>query len=101
MRQRITFLHEPQHGIDPATVQVTDNSLTGPVLPALREDRVTLALEELPPALRHVLEATCHELHVRWVSPYAYETASPLFSRLPPGLHLFYTPRSESPQDLE
>lgn len=99
MRQRITFLHKPHNGVDPATVQITDNSLTGPVLPALREDRVTLALDELPQELRQVLE-TSHELHIRWVSPYAYETVSPLFSRLPPGFHLFYTPRPES-RDLE
>lgn len=99
MRQRITFLHNPQNGIDPATVKITDNSLTGPVIPALREDRVTLALDELPQELRQVLE-TCHELHIRWVSPYSYETVSPLYSRLSPGFHLFYTPRPEA-QDIE
>lgn len=95
MRQRITFLHKPEHGVDPATIKVTDNSLTGPVVPALREDRLTLALDELPDELRQVLQ-TCHELHIRWVSPYAYDTISPLFSRLSPGFHLFYTPAQDS-----
>lgn len=95
MRQRITFLHKPQDGPDPASLKVTDSSLTGPVLPAVREDRVTLALEELPHELRQVLQS-CHELHIRWVSPYAYDIVSPLFSRLPPGFHLFYTPQPES-----
>lgn len=99
MRQRITFLHQPQHGVDPAAVHITDNSLTGPVLPALREDRLTLALDELPQELRRVLE-TCHELHIRWVSPYAYETLSPLYSRLSPGFHLFYTPQPD-PHNVE
>lgn len=91
MRQRITFLHKPQDGVDPATFKVTDTSIHGPVLPAVREDRITLALDELPDELRQFLE-NCHELHIRWVSPYPYETVSPLLSRLSPGFHLFYTP---------
>ncbi|KUI58774.1 Protein pbn1 [Cytospora mali] len=52
MRQRVTFLHKPEDGIDPALLKVTDSSLTGPSLKAAREDRVTLALEELPEELR-------------------------------------------------
>ncbi|KAF3770240.1 PIG-X-domain-containing protein [Cryphonectria parasitica EP155] len=95
MRQRITFLHRPQDAVDPSTFKVLDSSLTGPVLPAVREDRVTLALDELPDALRQVLQSS-HELHVRWVSPHPYDTVSPLFSRLSPGFHLFYTPQPES-----
>lgn len=95
MRQRITFLHKPQDGLDPATLKVTDSSLTGPVLPAVREDRVTLALDELPDELRQVLQSL-HELHIRWTSPDPYETVSPLFSRLPPGFHAFYTPQTGS-----
>lgn len=99
MRQRITFLHKPQDGIDPATLKVTDGSLSGPVLPAVREDRITLALDELPDELRQLLQ-NCHELHIRWVTPDPYDTVSPLFSRLAPGFHLFYTPGSHSvPQD--
>lgn len=99
MRQRITFLHKPQDGVDPETIKVTDISLTGPVLPAVREDRITLALDELPRELRQFLQK-CHELHVRWVSPYHFDTVSPLLSRLSPGFHLFYTPGSQTvPQD--
>lgn len=95
MRQRVTFLHKPEDGIDPAVLKVTDSSLAGPELTAAREDRVTLALDELPDELRQVLQS-CHELHIRWVSPYAYDSVSPLYSRLPPGFHLFYTPQAES-----
>ncbi|KAJ4419326.1 protease B nonderepressible form [Gnomoniopsis sp. IMI 355080] len=99
MRERITFLHRPQDGVDPATIKVTDSSLIGPVLPAVREDRITLALDELPGELRRFLQ-NCHELHIRWVSPYHYDTVSPLLSRLSPGFHLFYTPGSQTvPQD--
>ncbi|KAJ4391761.1 protease B nonderepressible form [Gnomoniopsis smithogilvyi] len=99
MRQRITFLHKPQDGVDPAAIKVTDSSLTGPILPAVREDRITLALDELPGELRRFLQR-CHELHIRWVSSYHYDTVSPLLSRLSPGLHLFYTPGSQTvPQD--
>lgn len=95
MRQRITFLHRPQDAVDPRSFKVTGSSLTGPVLPSVREDRVTLALDELPLELRQLLQS-CHELHIRWVSPFSYDTVSPLLSRLSPGFHLFYTPQSES-----
>lgn len=95
MRQRVTFLHKPEDAVDPAIFKVTDSSLTGPVLTTAREDRITLALEELPEELSQVLQ-TCHELHIRWVSPYVYGSVSPLFSRLSPGFHLFYTPQTES-----
>lgn len=99
MRQRITFLHKPQDGIDPATLKVTGSSLSGPVLPAVREDRITLALDELPRELHQLLQ-NCHELHIRWVSTHSYDTVSPLLSRLSPGFHLFYTPGSRTvPQD--
>lgn len=95
MRQRVTFLHKPEDAIDPAILKVTDSSLTGPVLTTAREDRVTLSLDELPEELNQVLQS-CHELHIRWVSPYSYDSVSPLYSRLPPGFHLFYTPQTES-----
>lgn len=95
MRQRITFLHRPQDGVDPATFKITDTSLSGPVLSAVREDRITLALEELPEELRHFLQS-CHELHIRWVSPRPFDSVSPLLSRLSPGFHLFYTPGSHT-----
>lgn len=94
MRQRTTFLHKPEDGVDPASFKVTDTSLTGPELSSVREDRATLALEELPDELRQVLQR-CHELHIRWVTANPHETLSPLVSRLPPGFHLFYTPQPE------
>lgn len=95
MRQRITFLHRPEDAVDPRSFKVTDTSLTGPVLPSVREERVALALDELPLELRQLLQS-CHELHIRWVSPYSYDTVSPLLSRLSPGFHLFYTPQPDS-----
>ncbi|KAK7728410.1 protease B nonderepressible form [Diaporthe eres] len=95
MRQRITFLHKPEDAPDPSSLVVTDTSLTGPALSAAREDRITLALEELPEELRQVLQS-CHELHIRWVSSHPYDTISPLYSRLSPGLHVFFTPRADS-----
>ncbi|KAG8165855.1 hypothetical protein KVR01_004407 [Diaporthe batatas] len=95
MRERITFLHRPEDAVDPASIAVTGTSLTGPALSAAREDRITLALEELPEELRQVLQS-CHELHIRWVSTHPYDTISPLYSRLSPGLHVFFTPRADS-----
>lgn len=95
MRQRISFLHKPEDAVEPSSLVVTGTSLTGPALPAAREDRITLALEELPEELRQVLQS-CHELHIRWVSSQPYDSISPLYSRLSPGLHVFFTPRADS-----
>ncbi len=91
MRQRTTFFHKNEDGIEPSSLRISDRSITGPDVLAVREDRVTLALDELPAELRELLSKS-HELHVRWVSPHPYEAIGPWNSRLPPGLHVFYTP---------
>ena len=36
-----------------------------------------------------------HEIHIRWTSTENYDAPVPYASRLPPGLHVFYTPRNE------
>ncbi|OAA65742.1 protein pbn1 [Niveomyces insectorum RCEF 264] len=93
MRQRTTFFHRPQSPVDPALLHLTDAALTGPVVQAVREDRVTLALDELPAELRAFLGDDVQRLHVRWAGARADdEPVSPLFARLAPGLHVFYTP---------
>ena len=91
MRQRVTFFQKPDRPVDPARLQITDSSLAGPDIEAAREERITLALDELPTELRKILTGS-HELHIRWISSETYDSISPLFSRLSPGLHLFYTP---------
>ncbi|RYP79181.1 hypothetical protein DL771_000159 [Monosporascus sp. 5C6A] len=91
MRQRTTFFHRNENGIEPASLKIAGRSISGPDFLAAREDRVTLGLEELPTELQELLRKS-HELHIRWVSPYAYESVGPWSSRLPPGLHVFYTP---------
>lgn len=95
MRQRVTFFHKPGSPVDPASLRIAETSLSGPNIEAAREDRVTLALDELPAELRTVLRGA-HELHIRWVSSRAFDSISPLFSRLSPGFHLFYTPREDA-----
>ncbi|KAF4621537.1 hypothetical protein G7Y89_g14539 [Cudoniella acicularis] len=95
MRQRITYLQQPQDSVDPKLLGVTSNTISTKKLDAAREDRVTFGFDELPQELYRVLKAS-HELHVRWVSRDAYDTISPLVSRLSPGLHAFYTPQRNS-----
>ncbi|KAJ8106071.1 hypothetical protein ONZ43_g7186 [Nemania bipapillata] len=95
MRHRITFFHRNEHGIEPSSLKLEDRSITGPELVAVREHRVTLALEELPAELRELLD-DIHELHIRWNSPQAHQSLGPWNSRLPPGLHAFYTPQTAS-----
>jgi hypothetical protein len=95
VRQRITFLHRENEAIQPSALHITGTSIHGPEYEAAREDRLTVALDELPAELRDVL-GQCHELHARWISPYAYESLSPLWARASPGLHVFYTPQNET-----
>lgn len=92
MRQRITFFHRPESPVDPALLKITDTLLAGPNIDTAREDRITLALDELPGELQDLLTDT-HQLDLRWAAPSAYEAVGPLFSRISPGLHLFYSPR--------
>ncbi|OBT84420.1 hypothetical protein VE02_07110 [Pseudogymnoascus sp. 03VT05] len=94
MRQRITFVHEPQDGIDPKSIGVHTNTLSVSGLKAAREDHITLALDELPEDLRVALSQT-KELHIRYVTPASYESIPPFNSQLSPGLHVYYTPKIE------
>jgi hypothetical protein len=95
MRQRITYLQEPQDSVDPSTLKVTKNSISASDVKAAREEKITFGLKELPEELVRVLEDS-HELHVRWVSEAPYEAIAPLVSRLSSGLHVFYTPQRNS-----
>jgi hypothetical protein len=92
MRQRITFLQEPQDSLDPKLLHVERNSIATKYLKAAREDKITFSLDELPQELYLLLKAS-HELHIRWSSSRSYETIAPLVSRLSPGLHVFWTPQ--------
>ncbi|OBT62112.1 hypothetical protein VE03_09009 [Pseudogymnoascus sp. 23342-1-I1] len=94
MRQRITFVHEPQDGIDPDTIGIHTNTLSVSGLKAAREDQITLPLAELPQELREALSQT-KELHIRYVTPASYESIPPFNSQLSPGLHVYYTPKTE------
>ncbi|KAL2270431.1 hypothetical protein VTJ83DRAFT_2615 [Remersonia thermophila] len=91
MRERITYIQKLGDGLDPSTVRVDAGAIRAPDVHAVREDRLTLTLDELPEELRTLLGDT-QDLHIRWVSTDAYETVSPLLARLPPGLHVFFTP---------
>jgi hypothetical protein len=92
MRQRITYLQEPEDSIDPKLLKVAKDSISTERLKAAREERITFGFDELPQELYRVLKAS-HEVHVRWVSQELYYGIPPLVSRLGPGLHVFYTPQ--------
>lgn len=97
MRERITLVQLPGGELDESALRITSSSLQGPVVSAAREDRLTVGLDELPQELHDFLEESALELHIRWSSPRTHETTSPFYSRLPPGLHVFFTPRLKSP----
>lgn len=97
MRQRITYFHKNENGVEPRALKLSGRSISGPDIIAEREDRITLALEELPIELQHVLRES-QELYIRWQKPTAFTTIGPWNSKIPPGLHVFYTPgNSEKP----
>jgi hypothetical protein len=98
MRQRITFVHEPQDGIDPKSIGIHTNTLSFSGLKAAREDRITFALAELPRELGAALNRT-QELHVRYVTPSSYDSIPPFNSQLSPGLHVHYIPKLNARKD--
>lgn len=94
MRQRTTFFHRNEDGIEPADLKITSDALTGPELTAIREDKITLGLHELPGELRELLGRSS-ELHLRWESPSRRDVTELWPARLSPGLHVFHTPRDD------
>ncbi|KAL1302587.1 hypothetical protein AAFC00_002965 [Neodothiora populina] len=102
MKQRITYLLKNAHeqgGVDPATLEVSKDSLKIPGLNGAKEWRITVGAKELPQEIWQVLKLS-HELHIRWTSATPYDAISPLVSRTPPGLHVFFTPRKDASQDV-
>lgn len=93
MRHRITFFHRNENGIEPSSLKIDGRSILGPDLIAVREHRITLALDELPAELRELLSHV-QQLYIRWSTPQIHDTLGPWNSRLPPGLHTFYTPQT-------
>lgn len=98
MRRRSTFFHAPQLDIDPSQLQLSGNTFFITDLDAAREERLTVGLEELPREIVEVLEQA-HELHLHWATESLYNTSTPLFSRISPGLHISYTPLNEQQED--
>ncbi|KAK3692710.1 PIG-X [Podospora appendiculata] len=94
MRERITFIQKLGDSQEPSAFKINGGVISGPEIDAVREDKLTFALDDLPSEL-HTLLYGIHELHVRWVSPVASETVAPFLARLPPGFHLFFTPGKE------
>ncbi|KAK0645888.1 PIG-X [Cercophora newfieldiana] len=92
MRERITYLQKLGSSLPPSALTITPTSLTGPSVSAIREERLTFALDELPAELSSILKNDVHELHVRWVNPVAYESVGAMVARVPGGWHLFWTP---------
>jgi hypothetical protein len=91
MRERVTYVQKLGDSLEPSALTFDGGAIRGPEVHAVREDRLTIALDELPRELQ-ALVAGAKDLHIRWVSTTAYEAVSPLLARLPPGFHLFFTP---------
>jgi hypothetical protein len=112
MKQRITYLLHEAGGVDPATLDVTGDSIKLPGLKAAKEWRLTLGTRDLPKevwrcsllksyldferltVILKVVEVLdqSHEIHIRWSAERNYDAVTPFSSRVPSGFHVFYTP---------
>ncbi|KKA26761.1 hypothetical protein TD95_001702, partial [Thielaviopsis punctulata] len=101
MRQRVTFVHPPEAAIDPDAITVKSHSLSAPDLSsAVREDRFTLGPADIPAVPAEILDRY-QELHIRWAGADSYQTLEPFSSRVPPGLHVFFTPLQDPEVDTK
>ena len=55
MRERITFIHDEENGFDPDQLRLDNNTLHIGGLKAVREDRLTFSLQELPQEVETVV----------------------------------------------
>ncbi|RMZ91216.1 hypothetical protein DV736_g1532, partial [Chaetothyriales sp. CBS 134916] len=100
MRRRSTFIVPDGTPFDADDLIVRRQRLSFAGVQAAREERITWALKELPEELGQML-LQAQELHIRWAAEHSYSGISPFLSRLPSGLHVFYTPLdSQSEEDL-
>lgn len=92
MKARVTFILDGEREFSPEQLSIAQDSLNVAEVPVdIREDRITLGLDEVQDEIRVALEQT-HELHLRWQSPDFINAPEPYSSRVAPGLHVHYTP---------
>ncbi|PFH59861.1 hypothetical protein XA68_11753 [Ophiocordyceps unilateralis] len=94
MRERVTFVHSPDAHVEPSALQLQPAGLVGPATTAIRQDRLTFALNELPLELGSFLR-TAGAVHVRWTTAEEHDSLEPFSSRLSPGLWLSFTPLTD------
>ncbi|KAF5622415.1 uncharacterized protein FTJAE_10903 [Fusarium tjaetaba] len=92
MRERVTFIHN-DYTLDPEQLDNQEAGLLGPQIESVRQDKLTIPLDELPSELTDILQEY-EALHIRWASPVKSETLDPFTSRISPGLHVYVTPES-------
>ncbi|PWW76670.1 PIG-X-domain-containing protein [Tuber magnatum] len=100
MKQRSTFIVSESHGTLPENFSLNKDSFIIKALPpsAVREDRVTFGIHELPTEIRGAL-GSCREVHLKLTSGDIYESIDPYSSRTPAGLHMFLSPEQGTSPD--
>ncbi|KAM4065835.1 PIG-X/PBN1 domain-containing protein [Hirsutella rhossiliensis] len=98
MRETVTFVYPPDGAVDPKAFHVQPAGLLGPAADVVRQDRLTVGLDQLPPDIASLLQGY-HALHLTWTSPHAYDTLEPFSSRQSPGLRVFLTPSAKRAHD--
>jgi hypothetical protein len=99
MRERITFVHPPHARVDADLPTVDDAGLRGPRVESVREDKLTVPLDQLPSSVSTVLRAFSR-LRLQWASPHSYDTLDPYAARVSPGLHVSCAPFPRTGVDL-
>ncbi|PHH86944.1 hypothetical protein CDD83_9550 [Cordyceps sp. RAO-2017] len=99
MRERVAFVHAQGAHVEPEALKIQPAGLLGPSADAVRQDRFTVPVEELPVELASLLRGY-HALHLRWTSPQQYSTLEPFSSRQSPGLHVLATPAADRSHHL-
>lgn len=100
MRQRITFIHEPQDAIDPKSFELSKDGEYGPSLTlkglkAAREDRIVFSYDDLSKDVREIFERT-DETHIKHVQPGSNKSLPPFSARIGSGLHVSFKDKGEA-----
>ncbi|KAF7846148.1 hypothetical protein BT93_L5129 [Corymbia citriodora subsp. variegata] len=98
MRRRSTFIHKPEHAINPDDIVIVNQTLHFSGLRAAREERFTFGINDLPDQVRDLLTRS-GSIRIRWTSQHRYGPVSPFLARSAAGLFVEFTPQEHRPND--
>ena len=100
MRERVTFVYPKNSEGEAGDLDIHESGLLGPQASLARQDRLTIALAELPKEIREVLKDFV-KVDIRWGTSSAHDTLDPFASRISPGLHVDAASSGQGPDVFE